>query len=107
MFKNLIIIIVFIFMCSQSNAGIVFTDKFNQKNILSSQKLIKNTFLKNQFMEKYFSPIYEFLIKLIRDFKNKEDWRDTSEIFYKQNSFPSRNHNHSCLNKKNLDLDCT
>ena len=37
-------------------------------------------------MENYLNPIYEFLIKLIRDFKNKEDWRDTSEVFYKQNS---------------------
>ncbi len=32
MFKNLILIIVYILMCSQSNAEIVFTDKFNEKN---------------------------------------------------------------------------
>ena len=63
-----------------------FWNNFNQKNILRSEKLIKKPFLKNKFMEKYLNPIYEFLIKLIRDLNNKDDWRDTSEVFYKQNS---------------------
>ena len=66
-----------------------FWNNFNQKNILRSQKLIKKSFIYN-FMENYLNPIYEFLLKLIRDFKNKEDWRDTSEVFYKQNSLKDK-----------------
>ena len=36
----LILIIVYIFMCSQSNAEIVFTDKFNKKRLLNEKPLI-------------------------------------------------------------------
>ena len=32
MYKNLILIIIYVFMCSKSNAEIVFTDKFNKKD---------------------------------------------------------------------------